>query len=101
MPNTDVNTTDLNATEALNVIDDLDMDLDTTVQKLLIPVYENYPALANTIFDIPLANLIAAVLVFLFFMVLREFFTFIVTTVLQRLAKYTNTYYDDRIISAL
>jgi len=101
MANKEVNTTDINATEALNMIDGLDMDLDTTVQTLLIPVYENFPILANTVFDIPLANLVAAILVFLFFLGLRKFFTFIVTTVLQRLAKYTNTYYDDRIISAL
>ncbi|WP_309497683.1 mechanosensitive ion channel family protein [Sulfurovum sp.] len=101
MSNKEINTTDLNATEALNMIDGLDMDLDTTVQGLLIPVYENFPVLANTFFGIPLANLIAAILVFLFFLALRKFFTFIVATVFQRLAKYTKTYYDDRIISAL
>ena len=66
MANKELNTTDINATEALNMIDGLDMDLDTTVQTLLIPVYENFPVLANTFFDIPLANLIAAILVFLF-----------------------------------
>ena len=97
----DINSSETNIIEDFNMIDELDMGIDTTVQELLIPVYEKFPVLSNTFLDIPLANLIAAILVFLFFLALRKFFTFIITTVLQRLVKYTDTYYDDRIISAL
>lgn len=92
---------EINASQTLNVIDDLNMGIDTTVQQLLIPVYEKFPILTNTFLDIPLGNLIAAIIVFLFFLALRKFFTFIITAVLQRLVKHTDTYYDDRIISAL
>jgi MscS family membrane protein len=90
-----------NTTAALNVIEGLDMGMHTEVQKLLAPVYETFPFLANTIWDIPYANLIAATLVFLFFLFLRRLFTTIVVVFLQQLAKKTSTYYDDRIISAL
>lgn len=97
----EVNTTDLNATLELNVIDDLSMNLDGTVQTFLIPVYEKYPILANTFLDIPLANLIAAIVVFFLFLGLRKSFTYIFIGSMHKLAKLTNNYYDDRIISAL
>ena len=101
MPTNEVNTTDLNATLELNVIDDISMNLEGTVQTLLIPVYEKYPILANTFLDIPLANLIAAILVFLLFLGLRRFFTYIFIGSMHKLAHLTNNYYDDKIISAL
>jgi len=93
--------TDTNLTTPLNVIEGLDMGMHTEVQKLLAPVYETFPSLSNTIWDIPYANLFAAALVFLFFLVLRKIFTEIVIVFLQQLAKKTETYYDDKIISAL
>lgn len=99
MPNTKA--IDNNATVPLNVIDGLDMGMHTEIQKLLAPVYEAFPSLANTIWNIPYANLIAAMLVFLFFLVLRKLFTGIIVVFLQQLAKKTTTYYDDKIISAL
>ena len=55
MPTTEVNTTDMNQTIELNVIDDLSMNLEGTVQTLLIPLYEKYPILSNHFLDIPLA----------------------------------------------
>ena len=93
--------TSLAVEPSLNVIDDLDMNLDTLVQTLLAPVYDKFPLLAETFFNIPLANLFAAIIVFLFFLALRRFFTFIMIVGLQKLAKFTKTYYDDKIISAL
>ncbi|MBT8347825.1 MAG: mechanosensitive ion channel family protein, partial [Sulfurovum sp.] len=101
MPTTEVNTTDQNATIDLNVIDDLSMNLDGTVQSLLIPIYEKYPILANTFLDIPLANLFAAILVFLLFLLFRKLFTLMVMGTLQKFSKVTDTYHDDRVISAL
>ena len=92
---------DNNATIALNVIDGLDLGVPTEVQKLLAPVYEAFPSLANTIWGIPYANLIAAILVFFFFLLLRRFFSSVIVVSLQQLAKKTSNYYDDKIISAL
>ena len=98
MPIADTNSTEI---QALNVIDGLDMNLDHTVQALLAPFYNKFPLLAESIFGIPLGNLIGAVLILLLFLLLRRFFTYIVMGTLQRLAKHTQTYYDDKIVSAL
>jgi len=92
---------DTNQSTSLNVIDGLDMNLDHLVQTALAPVYDAYPFLAHTIIGIPFANLIAAIFIFIFFLVLRRFFTYIIIGSLQKLAKYTETYYDDKVISAL
>ncbi len=92
-----------NTTQALNVIEDLDMGLAPVVQNWLTPLYTSKygPFFQQTLFDIPLANFILAVLVFLFIMLLRKIFTYIVIVFLQKLAKHSVTYYDDKIISAL
>ncbi len=96
MPNVDVN-----VTESLNVIDGLDMNLDHKVQTLLAPLYNEFPFLSHTFWGIPLANLIAAFIVLFIFLLFRRLFTYILVGALQRLAKRSETYYDDRIISAL
>ncbi|HHD78706.1 MAG TPA: mechanosensitive ion channel family protein, partial [Epsilonproteobacteria bacterium] len=98
MPITDANITQ---TKALNVIVGLDMNLDHTVQTILAPFYNRFPVLAESLLGIPLGNLLAAILVLLIFLGLRRFFTYIMMETLQKLAKYTETYYDDKIISAL
>ncbi len=100
---TDQNMTDQNLTKALNVIDNLDMGLAPIVQEWLTPIYTSKYGdfFQQIIFDIPLANLILAILVFLFILVLRKIFTSIVIVILQNTAKLSHNYYDDRIISAL
>jgi len=90
-----------NATQSLNMIDGVDMGITTTIQSLLATVYEKFPILGSTFLDIPFANLIVAILVFFLFLALRKFFTYIVLGTLQKLSKFTTTYYDDRIITAL
>ncbi|HIQ28269.1 MAG TPA: mechanosensitive ion channel family protein [Sulfurovum sp.] len=92
---------DLNTSEALDVLSDMDMGLATLVQSALRPVYDTFPILAKTFLGVPLANLLAAILVFIFFLALRHFFTKVISVFLQKTAKYTDTYYDDKIISAL
>lgn len=98
MSTTDLNTT---TTKALNVIDGLDMNLDHTVQVFLAPLYNKFPFLSHTFWGIPLANLIAAFLVLFIFLLFRRLFTYLTVGILQKLAKRTETYYDDRIISGL
>lgn len=95
------NPTEVNQTVSLNVIDSLDMDIHTIAQSLLSPAYEQFPFLGITLFGTPLGNLLMAVLVFCFILFLRKLFTNIVMGFLQKLARYSDTYYDDRIISAL
>ena len=98
MPQTDVNTT---VTKTINVIDNLDMNLGHSVQGMLAPLYERFPFLSENIIGIPLANLIAAILVLLLFLMLRRFFTYIVMEAMLKLAKRTESKYDDGIITAL
>jgi MscS family membrane protein len=96
-------TSEVNASRSLNVIDGLDMNMNHIAQDLLTPIYNSeYGSFFSTIIlDIPLAQWIAAIIVFILFLGLRKFFTSIVMGTLQKLAKYTDNYYDDRIISAL
>ena len=96
-------TSDSNTTTKLNVIDGLDMDVNHIVQDLLTPLYNSeYGNFFSTIIlDIPLGQWVAAIVVFLLFMGFRKVFTYIVMGTLQKLAKLSDNYYDDRIISAL
>lgn len=95
--------TELNSTSASNysVLDGLDMNLDLFVQDLLAPLYVKFSFLSYSFWGVPLANIIAAFIVFFIFLLFRQLFTYIIVGTLQSLAKRTDTYYDDRIISAL
>ena len=96
-----IETTDTNSTTSLKVIDALDTDIISQVQTQLSPFYDKYPFLAESYFGVPLANILAATLIFFLILGLRKLFTKIILVFLQNLAKTTKTYYDDRIISAL
>jgi len=107
-PITETNTShDLNTVasqidhDSLNVINSLDTEILVSVQSQLAPVYEQYPFLGKIIWGVPVANLIAAILLFALILGLRKLFTKVALTFLQQLAKGTRTYYDDKIISAL
>jgi len=95
------NIVELNATKTINAINGMDTHIATTIQGMLSPIYNKFPFLSSTLFGIPIANLLAAIIVLLFFLMLRGIFTKSVSSWLQRLAKKTDTYYDDKIISAL
>ena len=100
----DTNTSvEQNMTQVLNVIDDLDMGVAQEIQNLLTPLYVSKYGhfFQQTVFGVPFANLVLAVFVFLFVLLLRKLFTHIVLSFLQRVAKRSDTFYDDRIISAL
>jgi MscS family membrane protein len=87
--------------DSINVINALDDDIISTVQSQLAPLYEKFPVLSSTILDIPVANLIAATVIFFLILLFRKLFTKIVLSFIQQLTKKTETYYDDRVISAL
>ncbi len=87
--------------DSLNVINSLDTEIIVSVQSQLAPVYEQYPFLGKVVWGIPMANLIAAILLFFLILGLRKLFTKVVLAFLQQLAKRSRTYYDDRVISAL
>lgn len=99
MPN--ATTIEQNTTQSLKVIDTLDTDIIISVQTQLAPLYEKYPFLSTDYFGVPLANILAATLIFFMILGLRKVFTNIILVFFQQLAKKTKTYYDDRVISAL
>jgi MscS family membrane protein len=99
MPGMDAN--DTNLTVALDTLGNIDRDLWMRIQAWLSSVYEAYPIMSETLFGIPLANLLAAIAVFLFFLLLRHIFTSVVMVIVQGLAHKSKTHYDDRVISAL
>ncbi|MDQ7047939.1 MAG: mechanosensitive ion channel family protein [Sulfurovum sp.] len=92
-----------NTSDSLDVIDGLNMNMNHVAQDLLVPIYNSKYGdfFSSMFFDVPLAQWIAAILVFLLFMGFRGLFTYIIMGTLQKLAKLSNNYYDDRIISAL
>ena len=96
-------TSDNNISTSLDVIDGLSMNMHGIAQDILTPVYNSqYGGFFSTIiFSIPLAQWIAATLVFLLILGFRKIFTSIIMGTLQKLAKYSDNYYDDRVISAL
>ena len=94
---------DANATRTLNVIDSLDASLAQEIQDFLTPIYSTKYGhfFQQSFLDVPLANFVFAILVFLIVLVLRKVFTKVVMVSLQKLTKNTATFYDDRIISSL
>ena len=85
------------------IIETLDMNLEDHTQELLAQLYNSEYGvyLVKTIFHIPIANIIAAVVALFFFLFLRKMFTTLTMKTLQPLTKRTKTFYDDRILSAL
>jgi len=89
--------------DSLKIIDELDMDIATDIQSILSPLYNSdYGEFFSTlVLGTPIAQIIAAVMVFILFLTLRKIFTTIIIVFFQRLAQKTNNYYDDKIILAL
>jgi len=94
---------DENLTDNTHLINSLDMDVPGVIQPFLNSLYggEFGSFWAITIWGIPMANLLAALLVFGFFLLLRKFFTRIIISFLTFLAKKSESKVDDKIIQAL
>jgi MscS family membrane protein len=94
---------DTNITQAEQLIKQIDVDLDTKVQTILSYLYNSEYGvfLSYTFFGVPIANILASILSLIFFLYLRKMFTKLVITILHPLTKKTETFYDDRVLSAL
>ena len=94
---------DINNTQSEQIIETLDLHLDSHTQTLLSKLYGSQYGefFYQTFFNIPLANIISAFLALFFFLLLRKLFTKLTITILHPLTKTTQTFYDDRILSAL
>jgi MscS family membrane protein len=92
-----------NTTTHLDVMDNLSMNLPTLVQQMLHTLYtsEYGDFFLTMILGVPLAQWIGATIIFLLILGFKHLFTSMIMGTLQKLAKYSTNYYDDRIISAL
>ncbi|CAA6818361.1 MAG: Potassium efflux system KefA protein / Small-conductance mechanosensitive channel [uncultured Sulfurovum sp.] len=94
---------DNNVTQTQEIIEKLDINFFPQVQNWLNHLYqiEEVSFFSELYFNIPLANILAAIFSLLFFLTLRKLFATLAIKVLQPLTTRTQTYYDDRILSAL
>ena len=92
-----------NTTQTEEIIKQFDINFFPKIQRILNDFYQ-HPYASNfseLYFDIPLGNILTAILSLFFFLFLRKLFAKLTLQVLQPLARQTKTYYDDRILSAL
>jgi MscS family membrane protein len=94
---------DSNLTAETKLINSLDMDVPGVIQPLLNSLYSGeYGSFwALSFWGIPMANFVAALVVFGFFLLLRKLFTRIIMGFLTFITRKTETKLDDRIILAL
>lgn len=94
---------DNNITQTHEIIKQLDINFFPQVQRGLNFIYrhEDGTFFSQLIFNIPVGNILGAVLSLLFFLMLRKLFANLTIKILQPLASRTETFYDDRILSAL
>jgi len=94
---------DRNITEQTNLINTMNMDVPNTIQPILNQLYngEYGDFWSYIIFGIPIANIAAAVVVFLFFLILRKIFTKVVLETMLMLSRKTKTSLDEQIIMGL
>jgi len=94
---------DRNLSEQTNLISAMDMDVPQTIQPFLNKLYSSQYGdfWSYIIFGIPVANIFAAVMVFILFLVLRKIFTKIILEFLLMLSRKTATSLDEQIIIRL
>ncbi len=90
-----------NVSVATKVASGLDSKVDTVSHDFLILLYQKVPLLAYSVYGITYAQIIVAVLIFLFIFILRPLLVKFTLEVSLKLAKRTKTEYDDRVIENL
>ncbi len=86
-----------------NILHNIDFEIFSTIQNNIDKLYSGKygEIFAYAIFGIPVANLVVALLVFLFFLLLRRLFTKYTVKSLLNFAKQTKSRYDDLIIQEI
>ncbi len=69
--------------------------------KMIIPLYKEFPSLGYSLFGITYAQYILATLTFIFILILRPILIAIIVKVLKRVVKKTQTNIDDIILRAI
>ena len=89
---------DKNVTVALKVATSIDNGLDNILQHILIYFYKMFPTLGNSFFSFTYGQAIFAIFSFLAILIIRPFLVFVLIKFLLKLAKKTDTIYDDLIV---
>ena len=86
-----------------NILHNIDFEIFSIIQHYIDKLYAGKygEIFAYAIFGIPVANLAVALLVFLFFLLLRRLFTKYTVKSLLQFAKQTKSKYDDSIIQEI
>ena len=94
---------DRNLSDQTNLISTMDMDVPQIIQPLINQLYNGAYGdfWSYIIFGIPVANIVAAIIVFILFLVLRKIFTKIILEFLLMLSRKTATSLDEQIIIRL
>ena len=94
---------DINNTQQTNFISSVDMDVPTIVQSALNHLYMGKYSdfWSYLIFGIPVANILGATFIFLFFLFLRKMFTKFMIRLMLMIALKTKNVLDERIITGL
>ena len=103
MPETNTTQTEEIIDKSQEIIDKLDINFFPEVQEFLNKLYNSSVGqyFNELYFGIPLGNIVAALFSFFFFLLLRKLFATLIIKVLHPFTKRTQTYYDERILSAL
>ena len=87
-----------NITVTTQVTKQLDSSLYSISQEMLIILYKKYPILATYFFGVTYAQLILAVIVFLFILIARPILIKSFISLIRKFTTRTKTVYDDRIV---
>ena len=89
---------DNNITVTTQVAKNLDSSIYSISQDMLIVLYKKYPILSTYIFGITYAQLLLAVVVFLFILIVRPILIKSFIALVRKFTTKTKTVYDDRVV---
>jgi MscS family membrane protein len=87
-----------NITVTTQVAKNLDNSIYSISQDMLIVLYKKYPILSTYIFGITYAQLILAIAIFIFILILRPILIKLLITLVRKITTKTKTVYDDRVV---
>jgi len=89
---------ELNGTVTTKVAKSLDSSLDAMSQNSLITIYNKFPILGYSIYNITYGQILAAFIIFMFILFIRPLLVKITISILLKIAKSTKSKYDERVV---
>jgi len=92
---------DSNVTVVGKIVDGVDSSLNSVSQDLLITLYKRFPILGESAFGFTYGQIVASFVIIIFILLIRPFLVRLIIELLLKLAKKTETKYDDLVIKNL